>query len=318
MPTPTYPFPDIATLREYITDVFTANGTREITGPDAWDALTGIVDLISPTLQVQLVAQLGSGSVGGVTTGTTFTAGATLESVLRAILIQAIHPTYAAPTAVENTDTPTLNQEVGSLISATLSYIFTQNNAGAQTGVTLFKNGTQISTAMPYMDASVTLGDSAPVAYQASIAYAQGACINNNLGTPDCTGRIIAGAVNTNTITYNGYRKVFWGVPVAPPASSSDVRGNLSSSALNPANGTQFTIHIPAGSLNVAFAYPATLEDVASVLYVEASNQQVKGNFTSTIISVQGANSYTAINYKVWVFTPVEAFTEAATYLVTI
>lgn len=318
MPTPpTYPFPDIATLREYITDVFTANGANEITGPDAWDALTGIIDLISPTLQAQLVAQLGSGSVGGVTTGTTFAQGATIESVLRAILIQAIHPTYVAPTAVLASTITSLQQESGSVISPQLSFTFTQNNAGALAGSLLYRNGTQISNAMPYTDANVTLVDGTPIAYSANVSYAQGACLNNNLGTQDCTGRINAGSVPTNTITYYGYRNVFWGVPVTPPAVSADVR-NLSGSFLNPLNGTQFTINIPAGSLNVCFAYPATLEDVASVLYVEGSNQQVKGNFTSSTISVQGANGYTAINYKVWIYTPVESFQEAATYVVTI
>lgn len=316
---PSYPFPDIATLRTFITDVFTANGQREITGPDAWDALTGIIDLIAPVLSQNLTAQLGvGGHVGGVMTGTLLASGTQLEAVIRQILIQQIHPTYTAPLSAENTDTPTLNQEVGSLISATLSYLFTQNDAGAQTGVTLRKNGTQISTTMPFTDSSVTLGDSSPVAYQVAVAYAQGACKNDNLGNSDCTGRITAGSVNSNTITYNGYRKVFWGVPVTVPVNSAGVRGSLSGNSLNPANGTQFTITIPAGSINVVFAYPATLEDVASVKYVENANMELKGNFTSSTISVQGANSYTAINYKVWVYTPVEPFQESATYLVTI
>lgn len=317
MPTPTYPFPDIATLRTFITDVFTANGEREITGPDAWDALTGILDLISPTLATQLIAAL-EDNVGGVSNGQTFAQGSTLESVIRSILIQTVPPNYQSPNVQESTDTPTLSQEVGSVISPTLSYIFSQNDAGAQTGITLYKNGTSIATAMPHQDANVTLGDGSVVSYQCTAQYAQGACKNDNLGNQNCTGRITAGSVSSNTISYSGYRKYFWGVPTTPPATSADVRGSLANSAFNAGNGTQFTINIPAGSLNVVFAYPAALEDVSSVIYVEAGGMQVKGNFTSTTISVQGANGYTALSYKVWVFTPVQSFQEAATYIVTI
>lgn len=312
-----YPFADIPALRTFIINTFTANGNREITGPDTHDALLGILDLIAPALQANLTAKQGAGgSVGGVNDNDFFAAGTTLEAVLRALLIKTVHPTYVLPTEVLSSDILVFDQEIGSIISPSFSMVFTQNDAGALTGISLQKNNVQISNTLPYTDGSVSLDGTAKI-YKVISSYAQGACKNNNLAVLDCVGRIIAGNLTSNLITYNSYRKAFFGTPVATPTTSADIRG-LSGGVLNPVNGTQFSINILAGSQYVVFAYPASLEDVASVKYRELSNTEVKGNFVQSTISVQGANSFAAVSYKVYVYTPVEPFPSGVTYDVTI
>ncbi len=92
----------------------------------------------------------------------------------------------------------------------------------------------------------------------------------------------------------------------------------MASYVLNPSNGTTFTISIPVGAVKVTFAYPASLRDVTSVIYVEGLGADVKGAFTKTLVDVEGASGYTAISYKVYTFVPVEAFGATATYNVTV
>jgi len=131
----------------------------------------------------------------------------------------------------------------------------------------------------------------------------------------------LASGLTTASATIIGQRKYFQGTTsVVSPViytTSAQIR-SLPVNALNPVNGTAFAINIPAGATMVVFAYPATLRDVSTVKYVEGLNAEVKGIFTQTTVSVEGANAYSAISYKVYSYIPAVAFTSTATYNVTI
>jgi hypothetical protein len=150
------------------------------------------------------------------------------------------------------------------------------------------------------------------------------------MGNPNPTGRINAGTVQSNTLSFTVYRSAFWGTPVATPNSSSTVRA-LPNSMANPGNNSgvdasgsnlvtpptpSFTITIPSGATRVVFAYPATNRVVASVRYQELSDSEVKGNFTETSVNVEGANAYAAIAYRVYTYVPVEPFSQTVHYKV--
>lgn len=304
-----------AELRDYILATFTANGVRDITGPEAQDAFIGILDLLSPRLQSNLGISVEAGKVGGAANGVTLTEGTSLESVLRTILREAVPPTYLAPTLLLESSVSQLDQEIGTIMSPALSNVFTQRDGGIAVTRFLTKNGSQISTTFPYIDSSIQL--IAAVAYQAFTTYGQGACKNDSLGQQNCSGRIQPGTVSSNIITYNAWRKAFWGVPVSAVTNSSGVRA-LSNSSLRPVVGSTFTINIPAGSQRVVFAYPASLQDVSSVKYREFGNCEIKSIFTKTTVSVEGASGYTAIDYKVFTYEPIEPFQVAANYEITI
>lgn len=312
-----YPFTTIPDLRDFIIATYTANGMRLIDGIDGHDALLGILDLISPELRADLIVQLGpGGSLGGVSTGDTLADGTLLEDVLRAILIKTIHPTYVLPTSVLSSSIVVLSQELGALISPILSEVYTTNDAGSAITHQLKKNGVNLSSVLPYTDVAVSISGT-PTSYQITTSYNQGPCKNNNLGALDCVGRVIAGNAPSNTIVYTGYRKTFFGTPATTPASSANVRA-LAGGVLNLTNGSQFTILITAGAQKVSFAYPASLEDVASVTFREMGGIEVKGNFTQTTVSVEGDNAFAATSYKVYTYTPVEPFPFDAKYDVTI
>ena len=135
-----------------------------------------------------------------------------------------------------------------------------------------------------------------------------------NYGSP-----LAAGVLGAEMIIY-GKRNLFYGSDVVDgdPYTVSDEIRELSNTYLNPSNNTSFTINIPAGAKKVVFAYPATIQDVSSVTYVEGMNAEVRSAFDKEVFEVEGANGYNPIDYKVYTFTPSAPFENEATYDVTI
>lgn len=100
--------------------------------------------------------------------------------------------------------------------------------------------------------------------------------------------------------------------------NSALVRGLSGKSGKALTAGNSFNLAIPVGAIRVVFAYPATLRDVSSVQDVNGMNAEVKTAFTKTVVSVEGANGYQAIDYKVYVMDMANANDTANTYKVTI
>lgn len=257
---------------------------------------------------------------GGYEDGDTIPAGTDIEYIIRDMLQVQIPPTYTSP-SLSLVGSGTKNVEAGTVLSPTLTPNWTQNDAGSandydldKEGVEVFSNGTPIA----HSPSSFTIGDE-NIDFQCSVSYDQGPIKNDNFGDPYPTGRINAGTINSNTVVYRGYRNLFYAsdTGTAAPSASATVRG-LESSSLNPSNGTSFTINIEAGTTRVVFAYPATLQDVSTVKYVELGNGEVKDTFTQTTVTVEGANGYSGVSYKVYTYTPAIPFGDTATYNVTI
>lgn len=308
------------TIQDVIDDItlrIIPNNNKEIQGQELQDILVGICSFISPSLQEQLIVNLGIGqSVGGADNGEAFVQGRTLESIFRDILIKAVHPTYTGPSLVLSTDVSTFDLESGTIISPTFNSVFTQNDAGSIVTRVLKRNGATISSAMPYLDTARQIVDGATV-YNLSNLYNIGPVKNNNLGAPDSTGQILAGTIVSNNITYTGKRKIFGGVVSTVPTTSAEIRA-LSQSLLDPVIGSEFLLSIPLGAERVSFGYPASLPDVSSVQYIELGQSEIKSLFNKTLVNVEGANGYASISYKVFTYTPVEPFQTSVTFKVTI
>ena len=84
------------------------------------------------------------------------------------------------------------------------------------------------------------------------------------------------------------------------------------------AKGQKYTITVPAGTLRVILAYPATIGAVASITSAEEFGSEIKDSFVLSTASVEGANSYTGINYNVYVKDLASPQVNATTYSVTI
>ena len=67
----------------------------------------------------------------------------------------------------------------------------------------------------------------------------------------------------------------------------------------------------------VVVALP-TGRTIASAIYVEGMNAEVKDIFNLTNVAVEGAEAYTAETYNVYTYIPVNPFEKTATYKITL
>lgn len=164
-----------------------------------------------------------------------------------------------------------------------------------------------------------TVADDTSYRVSATVAHTAGAVPTTYLGQPYPDGQIKAGSKSGQSSAVTGFRKGFYGAVSSKAAAidSAFVRGLSNSTNSAPANGNTWTIQIPVGTLRVAFAYPATLRDVTTVVDA-ATKYDVKTAFTKSTVSVEGANSYSGINYKVYVTDFANPTDSANTYTVTI
>jgi hypothetical protein len=281
-----------------------------------------------PTL-AQSITLVGT-SLGAQSAGYTFLAGMTLTQVLSALAVKVIPPTYSAATLSFSPSPAPTNTEIGSTVAVTFTLSYTQHDAGATNARRVLRAGTPVAlanTATSYSDSVTVTGTS--FTYQAQVDFDQGPILNNNVGTPDATGRISAGTLSSSTYSYIGKRVAFYGTPSSPATTTAGVRAlgastfstdnNTTVDAAGTAIGTlspSFSIVVPVGATRVVFAYPATSRSVATVKYAQLSDSEVKGNFTETLVNVEGAAGYAPIAYRVFTYTPVEAFSQTATYKV--
>ena len=78
------------------------------------------------------------------------------------------------------------------------------------------------------------------------------------------------------------------------------------------------TINVPAGAQRVCIACEATKTGVTKVINQTAMNADVTATFTQSTVNVEGAEGYTAKEYKVWTFEPAVPYENAATLVVTL
>lgn len=167
---------------------------------------------------------------------------------------------------------------------------------------------------------SFVVGDTTNYTITCKANYEDGAVPLTNCRNPYPAGQIKAGSKSATSGAIKGYRNSFYGTLEAKDGevNSALVRGLSGKSGKALAAGNSFNLSIPVGAIRVVFAYPATLRDVSSVQDVNGMNAEVKTAFTKTVVSVEGANGYQAIDYKVYVMDMANANDVANTYKVTI
>ena len=261
-------------------------------------------------------------TLGSYKDGDEILPGETLTSILKKQFAKQIPPTYNAPTMSMSPSNQTV--ESGTNVNPTVTSTYNKRDGGDITNYKLerIENGQSTavvngSSIQPYQQPEIMVQDGGLLKFTATIDYADGPIKQDNLGEPYPSTSIKAGKLS-NTITYTGQRKTFYGKDKQTTAatSSEHVRG-LQQSVMNATNGTKLTINIAQGDTRVTFAYPATLRDVSSVLS-SALNLNVKDTFVKTTVDVEGANGYNPIRYKVYTYIPAIPFASGDTYTVTI
>ena len=124
--------------------------------------------------------------------------------------------------------------------------------------------------------------------------------------------------VINSKIDFKFVRNAFYGATtnVVFDITSDNIRSLKSSADIK--KGNTITLNIPKGSVNVIFSYPASLNDVTSVKYVEGMNAEIKDVFTKTTALINGANNSNPDTYNIYTYKPVTPFTQDVTYKITI
>jgi len=263
---------------------------------------------LSNPLTVQLGDQV---SLGGVTTGDSFTTENKLEDVLRAILIKRIQmiPFCRITTNVV---------EVGSTITIIYTSYYNQADGGANGTYSLLRNGVLISNSNPY--AETYTFSSSNVIYNATQQYANGPIINDNLGDPT-PNPILAGTTSSSYLTVTPKRRLFFGTNPTIPTTSDNVRALGQSEYTDNIYADQliFNITIQPGAKSVIFAIPSTRSLVSVILNVGLTSDETSTFQSNTsTINVEGAGHYSATPYTQYWYTPVGTFTSTCIYTVTI
>lgn len=165
----------------------------------------------------------------------------------------------------------------------------------------------------------LTVTDGISYKITATATHGAGTVPVTNTGNDYTAGQIPAGSKSATSGAITGYRNTFYGTLTAKTdPTSSVIRGLTGKSGKSLAAGNSFTITVPVGALRVMFAYPATLRDVNSVKDVNGMNAEIASGFTKSTVSVYGANSHTAISYKVYIMDFANANDKANKFTVTI
>jgi hypothetical protein len=283
----------MAATANLIDSIYTISDTLYSRSNGVWKY--SIIDTFTtnPTLHLAAGKTLGKYKDGDVPNWQ----GMSAKQALLDAMIESVHPTYTQPSASINSSTPPGSYEIGSHVSVPLSYVFTQNDAGSVSGQTFQRNGSTIGNSASLTDdiASIT----SAVSYTVIVAYNQGACKNNNLGTQDCFGRVNAGSVSSNTITYTPYAKAYYGYCSGAAPTTSEIlaaAGGGSFFTSNKAFGA--TVAVGNTPSHVFYAYPVSLGDITSIK--DGAGNGLIGAFTkTTIVSFTNASGYSQ-DYYVW------------------
>lgn len=154
--------------------------------------------------------------------------------------------------------------------------------------------------------------------YRVTATHGAGVTAKDNLGAASSPAVAIAAGTKTkDTAAYTPFRNVFYGASTGKPALDSAAIRALGKTGKAYAAGT-LTINVPVGAQRVAIACIATAKGVTKVINETAMNADVTSTFVKSVVPVEGANSYAAKDYNVWVFEPAVAYGNAAVLKVTL
>lgn len=267
-------------------------------------------------------APIGVKTVPASGAGTISAAGKNVKEVLASILAEEANPSTTQPTASVKITSGNGTFEVGThkniSYSASLSagsYTYGPDTGVVAGTVTASFDGQTKTGATGTFENVVADGTKK---LTVSITHNEGTVPNTNLGNPYAEGKIAAGTKTaTASQTLVGVRYMFWGpVTTDIELNSANIRalGHKEASA----SKTLGTFGAGAGAKKVIVAVPAG-KKITKVIMPSALNADVTALFVKqgTQVDVEGAESYAAAKYDVYVYQPA-SIDAGETYSVTI
>ena len=267
--------------------------------------------------------------------------GKNIKSVLTAMLAKRKQPTATQPAVSLSGTQANSDVEIGTTINITGKTLGASLSAGSYTygpatGITAtgwttkvaytqgktgdIANGTSASLPYEYSFQLGKDGNTVKVQYTATATHGAGTKAKDSFeDEASPVVQIAAGSKSASaTTTYTCYRKMFYGTRTdASELDSAKIRALASSEKEAAKANNSLTVSIPVGAKRVVIAVPAN-RSVTSVKDVNDSSAEIISAFESKTVAVEGAESYTAIDYKVYICDYANAATAANTYKVTI
>ena len=154
--------------------------------------------------------------------------------------------------------------------------------------------------------------------YKLTVTHGAGVTAADNLGDDSSPAvSIAAGTKEKTTSAFTPFRNVFYGASTDKPTLDSAAIRALTPTGKPYAAGT-LTINIPAGAQRVVVACIAGKTGVTKVINETAMNADVTSTFAKSIVPVEGAEGYAAVDYNVWVYEPAVAYENPAVLKVTL
>ena len=296
--------------------------TAYVYNGSAWSAMDGNYNASNVYFATDLTATAPVGVVEIPASGSTTiaAAGKSLKDVLASILAKRVAPKATAPTASINFTNATKSLEVGTTVTPTYAATFTPGSYtyGPATGIEVtawsVSDGTTTLTTASGSFPELTIGDQsgspATVSLTATATHTQGAIPVDNLGDEVPAVQIAAGSVSATTATkLTCYRNFFYGgLPTSTaeaPLTSDLIRGLTKGGAYN--SSKILNINAAAGWKRIVVAIPAssTRTGITLVNLVSTLNADITADYKVVEnVDVEGANGYTAVAYKVYVYEP--------------
>lgn len=301
-----------------------------------WVALVGNVDADKVILRGDITLAGNYSQVGNLTKSQTGTAtfatdGMSVANALKEMLSKREQPVITANPSIGNvTISPTGVVEAGTVIDTVTGSKVTFDDGSytyeATTGVNVTAREVSRVTVPAASGATVTVADDgsftdspaltigdqggdgvvSSLKYTEKVTYSDGNVAKDNLGDPsDPAVKITGSSVSKTSAAITPFRKYFYGtLTTQKDAFTSDDIRALTGSTGPASNGKTFSITIPDGTKQVIIAYPATYQDLSQVKDTGAFGTDIVGSFVKSVVSVKGANGYTGIDYKVYVYSP--------------
>lgn len=282
-----------------------------------WAAMDGNINSANVIMGKDIVLAGSYASIGNMAKGGKIAKGKTLDEVFAAFCTQELFPSKPTP-ACSVTLAGAGAKEVGTTFTPSYttgfdkkSYAYADSVNGTNTGVTATawsvtdSKGVVKTSATGSYDAFV-VGDDTSYKLTATASYSDGYVPVTNLGNPYPDAQIKAGttaAAGSGTVT--GYRNwyMYIGTDNTSAVNSAWIRSTTAKGTGKSAS-TQTNVTIPAGTKRIMIAIPAgtgytkVLKDVTDV---DGMGLSMISNFAESTVAVEGANGYTAMNYRVYV-----------------
>lgn len=279
---------------------------------------TDEIIFINPNLEKRVIKSktqkshtLNGTSLGALEDGDVIEEGVSIDDLLEIITKKYIPVEYEAPTIFlsemsNENNTNFIFEEVGNPISLHLKSVFNQNDAGSLISHYILKNNEEKVYEEKAESIEVIIdnliAEEKIQIFTSKAEYQAGEIKNDNLGNPNMEDSIKEGFILSDNIECIGQRCLFYGTQVGDnlELNSKNIRA-LEYKILNPIEEMTFSIPVNIGQQYIIFAYPSYLKDVEKITYLEMSDNLTL-NFDKNLVNVNGANDYSAIEYKVYLY----------------